>query len=319
MTTNWESKTGRKSEGGVAIKHNAAAEGFVGKNRNTEKEEMNKTKTRCLSLALVIGALALFGSGVAVAQTHGTGMTVTKTCPDPTMPVAQGAAYQCSFAVTNSGDIDHGVANLAVTNTYPWISAGNPGNGPTVAVPCMQGGVPVTALGIAGSGTQTCTGTVDETAPDDCNPEPRQVNDRIAVTGSDAGGTFGPVSGSATNGPVVLGQDCSEIEGRMTGGGSVFAAANRITHGFELHCDELDLPNNLEVNWGRGNNFHLEELLTATCTDDPTIDQRPPGHSPFDTFIGTGIGRCNGESGALISFTFVRRARPVGLRQPEEG
>jgi hypothetical protein len=85
---------------------------------------------------------------------------------------------------------------------------------------------------------------------------------------------------------------------------------NRVTHGFELHCNRFDLPNNLEVNWGRGNRFHLEELLTATCTEDPAIDQTPPGHSPFDTFIGTGIGRCNGESGALIEFTFVDGGEP---------
>ncbi len=91
----------------------------------------------------------------------------------------------------------------------------------------------------------------------------------------------------------------------MTGGGSVFAGVNRVTHGFELHCDELDLPNNLEVNWGRGHRFHLEQLTSAICTEDPDIDQTPPGHSPFDTFIGEGIGRGNGVSGALISFTFV--------------
>jgi hypothetical protein len=419
MKTNWESKTSRKLEGGVAIKQHAAAEGFVGEIHNSEKEQMNKTKSRCLSLALVIGVLALFGSAVAVAQpTHGTGLTVTKTCPDPTLPVAQGQAYQCAFVVTNSGDIDHGVANLVVTNSFPWIAPGDPGNGTPVAAPCMQGGVAVTTLGIAGSGTATCTGTVNETAPNDCNLQARQVNDRIAVTGNDAGGTLGPVSGSATNGPVVSPAQCddglfctddactpgvgctttthpcadtslcttdscdetanaclfdpvvcsdgdlcttdacdpasgsptaclttpvvcddgdfctldacdpatgsttacltepnpdlscADIEGRMTGGGSVFSGVARTTHGFELHCDELDLPNNLEVNWGRGNRFHLEQLTSAICTEDPEIDQTPPGHSPFDTFIGEGIGRCNGVSGAAITFTFVDAGEP---------
>lgn len=274
---------------------------------------MNKIKTRCLGLALAIGVATLLGSSVASAQTHATGLTVTKTCPDPTTPVAQGASFQCTFIITNSGDTAHGVNNLAVTNTYPWISAGNAGNGATVSVPCLQGGIAVTSLGAAGSATASCNGTVTETAPNDCNPSARQVNDRIAVTGVDADtGQFAgaPVSGSATNGPIVSGQACGNINGRMTGGGSVFSGLNRITHGFEVHCNVENLPNNLEVNWGRGNRFHLEELLTATCTEDPDIVQSPPNHSPFDTFIGTGIGTCNGVSGALISFTFVDGGEP---------
>ena len=172
------------------------------------------TKVRCLSLALAVGVLALLGTSAAVAQTHTTGLSVTKTCPDPTTPVAQGDPFQCTFQVTNSGDTAHGVNNLTFTNTYPWVSAGNPGNGPTVAVQCLQGGVPVTALGAAGTATASCSGTVMETAPNDCNPADRQVNDRIAVTGTDADttpGGFGgsPVSGSATNGPIVSGQDCN--------------------------------------------------------------------------------------------------------------
>jgi len=88
----------------------------------------------------------------------------------------------------------------------------------------------------------------------------------------------------------------------MTGGGSVFAAdGQRVTHGFELHCDIEDAPNNLEINWGPGNHFHMEELTSAVCTDDPNIDQHPPKHSPFDTYIGTGTGRVPGAS---VTFTF---------------
>ena len=66
------------------------------------------------------------------------------------------------------------------------------------------------------------------------------------------------------------------LEGRMTGGGSVFTAGGaRVTHGFELHCDTLDVPNRLEINWP-GHRFHLESLISATCSLDPSINARHP-------------------------------------------
>jgi Dictyostelium (slime mold) repeat len=103
---------------------------------------------------------------------------------------------------------------------------------------------------------------------------------------------------------------CVELPGRMTGGGSVFTkGGKRVTHGFELHCDAEVGPNNLEINWPTGNNFHLESLTSATCTDDPAIEPPPPD-AGFDTYVGTGVGRCNGVSGALITFTLTDAGEP---------
>jgi hypothetical protein len=102
------------------------------------------------------------------------------------------------------------------------------------------------------------------------------------------------------------------VEGRMTGGGSVFTTDDvRVTHGFELHCDPLNTPNNLEINWGGGNNFHLTSLLTVTCVNDPNIEPQPP-NAGFDTYIGTGVGTCNGLP-ALISFTLTDAGEPGTL------
>jgi hypothetical protein len=99
--------------------------------------------------------------------------------------------------------------------------------------------------------------------------------------------------------------------GRMTGGGSIFEAdGTRVTHGFEIHCDITDVPNTLEVNWPAANNFHMDTLTSATCTDDPNIHQQPPKSAPFDTFVGTGTGKLNGVAGASISFTFVDAGEP---------
>ena len=103
--------------------------------------------------------------------------------------------------------------------------------------------------------------------------------------------------------------------GRMTGGVSVFTANGmRVTHGFELHCVDDDgqgviEPNNLEVNWGPGNRFHLTQLESAVCTDQPNIDEGNP-EAGFDTMQGSGTGRCNGVSGATIVWRFNDEGEP---------
>ena len=100
------------------------------------------------------------------------------------------------------------------------------------------------------------------------------------------------------------------IEGRMTGGGSVFTDNGmRVTHGFTLHCNISKGPNNLEVNWGKGNKFHLESLDSAFCFDDPSIDEAPPV-AGFDSYRGTGTGRYNGVSGATAEWFFTDAGEP---------
>lgn len=97
------------------------------------------------------------------------------------------------------------------------------------------------------------------------------------------------------------------IQGRMTGGGSI--VGSRTTHGFELHCDATKGSNNLQVNWDKGNKFHLESLTGASCTDTPSLDERPPA-AGFDTYVGSGTGRYNGVSGATAEWTFTDAGEP---------
>ncbi|MDX1587598.1 MAG: choice-of-anchor P family protein [Oleiphilaceae bacterium] len=86
-------------------------------------------------------------------------------------------------------------------------------------------------------------------------------------------------------------EDAADQKGFMTGGGR-FAdeSGDRVTHGFRLECDTGDGPNRLQVNWGAGNSFHLEELTAAACTDDPESEPAPPA-AAFDTYEGEGVGR----------------------------
>ena len=91
------------------------------------------------------------------------------------VPLTSYSSLQHSYARSNTGrtsldktfDVsalglkfsDIAQFNLAVTNQVPF-----PG-GPTTSTVCNQGGSPVTTLGAKGTATDTCTGTVNETAP----------------------------------------------------------------------------------------------------------------------------------------------------------
>lgn len=98
----------------------------------------------------------------------------------------------------------------------------------------------------------------------------------------------------------------------MTGGGSIIGPdGQRVTHAFDLHCDAGTTPNDLEVAWENAH-FHLTQLASVECFDDPAIDQIPP-KAPFDTLHGVGTGDFNGENGAVAEWTFTDAGDP-GLR-----
>ncbi len=97
--------------------------------------------------------------------------------------------------------------------------------------------------------------------------------------------------------------------GRMTGGGSIFTSEGmRVTHGFELHCNASDMPNRLEINW-RHHQFHLLNLTSVACTDDPNIDPGNP-KTNFDTLTATGTGRLDGTDGATIQLKLTDAGEP---------
>ncbi|HVZ12075.1 MAG TPA: hypothetical protein VG965_03515 [Patescibacteria group bacterium] len=132
---------------------------------------------------------------------------------------------------------------------------------------------------------------------------------RITDTSNKADFTNLVADGYDVDGVQAQGLSCSTT-GRMTGGGSVFTAdKTRVTHGFTLYCDSAKGSSNLEINWGKGNNFHLTSLASASCTDDPLINQGHPAAS-FDTYKGTGSGTLNGVAGYTATWTFVDAGEP---------
>jgi hypothetical protein len=86
---------------------------------------------------------------------------------------------------------------------------------------------------------------------------------------------------------------------RITGGGSIFDfTGTRITHGFTLPCVVNGKPggSNLEINRA-GASFHMTDLVSAQCFNDPTIGG--PGQpsagkgSDINTYQGIGEGTYN--------------------------
>jgi hypothetical protein len=140
--------------------------------------------------------------------------------------------------------------------------------------------------------------------------------DLVPFAGGDAVATKSTTTTTTTK-SVVYGADTTDAdlsaapgEMRMTGGGTIAGTTGKISRGFIIRCDLTSkLPNRLEVNWDKGNNFHLEQLTYAKCTDDPSIVPYPPD-AGFDTFDGVGNGKLNGVNGAKIYFRFTDAGEP---------
>jgi hypothetical protein len=112
---------------------------------------------------------------------------------------------------------------------------------------------------------------------------------------------------------TALGSGTIIDEGRFTGGGHTEGWSNKVevkvTHGFQLRCDETDHRQNLQVNW-EGNRFHLEDVENIECHDSYRDEGMPV--AGFDLLKGTGTGRYNGVKGAYIDWKVTDDGEPGG-------
>ena len=156
-----------------------------------------------LSLTLVFGVMLFANAPSALAQ-HVTGLNVTKAIAPPSSP--QGTTVTITVTVENQ-DVDHGVKNLAITNTVPF-----PGGTTSPVVGCASS---LTASdGIPGSGTDFTSCSFQESLPITCSSTNTNVTDQINASGLDnAPGTIFdnlPVSGSASNTVIATPLTCAD-------------------------------------------------------------------------------------------------------------
>lgn len=117
----------------------------------------------------------------------------------------------------------------------------------------------------------------------------------------------GDLFGLCTKGEPTAGISPLLIPRWMTGGGRV---SKQVKHSFRLECPFENvglLPrqtHQIQVNWVKGNKFHLEILDSLVCSNDSALEDG------FDTVKGSGTGRYNSESGATIEFYFSDRGEP---------
>ena len=114
---------------------------------------------------------------------------------------------------------------------------------------------------------------------------------------------------TTTTGPPPPPPPPSAAKGWMSGGGRINTAAGAVTHGFRLECTPTNGPNNLQVNWGPGQSFHLESVTSASCSDNPKLDPGNPT-AGFDTLKGSATGRCNNGGSATATYTLTDDGEP---------
>lgn len=164
-----------------------------------------KSTNLFLTFALVFGVMLLANVPSAMAQ-HTTGLNVSKTVDSAT--AVQGSTVKVTVTVENQ-DRDHGVKNLAITNTVPF-----PG-GTTSPIPgCATTLGP--SDGVPGGGSDFTTCEFEETIPITCSTTNTPITDQVnAMALDDAPGTIFdnlPVSGSATNTVIATPLTCNDNE-----------------------------------------------------------------------------------------------------------
>jgi len=239
---------------------------------------------------------------------------------DPVMP---GDSLTYTVTVNNAGP--ETAENVVVTDTLP---AGVTLVQTSGCTESPEGGVPACSLDnipSGGSAQYTIDVTVDSDAP-------VTLTNTVSVSSDTADSNAN--NNSATEDTTVITPPSTE-DGFMVGGGHVIAPSTsnfpdnlvisekknakvsssdtfKLSHGFELHCNVNNTPNNLQVNW-LGNSFHLEDLESATCIDDGTPNEPPKSPHPgptLDTYTGEGSGRLNGECGASAEWKFTDNGEP---------
>ena len=240
-----------------------------------------------------------------VATVGGRGLLVLALLVS-TLPLVSSARAAINPATTlSTKSVTPGTTVAPGTSVTVTVTETNSGTDPLTGVSVTGGGACAGLFTPAGPISLASLASADFTCVFNAGAAGVTLNWTADGQGTDSLGSPVPTTGEHQAGSVNV---TSPATGRMTGGGRI-TDSTVVTHGFDLHCDPARLPNNLQVNWAGGNRFHLTQLTSVRCIDDPNIAPPPPA-AGFDTYIATGTGRYNGVAGATISFTFTDAGEP---------
>jgi len=273
----------------------------------------------------ISNAVTNIGTVFCTAQIGDSSATSTATVREinPNIDVDKTCVETVS---TSPGTIDY---TIVVTNTGNTLLTGVVLNDATLGISktigsLTAGASDTTTASATGLAAGSYTNTADASGTDQLNTKVMDNDDATCeITGEPDLEYF--VGGGKVIVPNGEDKTNQGKKGEQTTGNAFAKATNKklsdsefiLTHGFQLHCDVQSGPNNLEINW-LGNQFHLEQLTQAICTDDGSVNEPPPstdtsenGPGPTtDVYTGEGFGRYNGVCGAFAEWVFDDNGEP---------
>ena len=210
-----------------------------------------------------------------------------------------------NYTLTKTASPTSGTVGTVITYTYVITNTGNVTLNKISAMDTLLGNITAAfpaSLAPGASGNVTKTRTI-------LNSDVSPINNTVTTVYQVAGLTNQLTRTASASVTIII----PPSQGRWTGGGTIgtgaiIPAGVRVTHGFEFRND-LDKPNNLEVNWG-GNRFHMTQLLAANCFMNLELPPPNPPAAPVNEVIATGIGKYNGVAGYTINFHFTDVGEP---------
>ena len=223
------------------------------------------------------------------------GVTDNTAASTDTDGEAESNWWGCAAGPGNAG-CDSVTANVDFTPFLTSEATGTPCT-PTTTTTTTSSAAPTTTTSTTTTSTTTTTRPTTTTTSTTTTTTKKKTTTTTTPTSTTT--TMRPVSGSMTGG----GNELTTTGQTVTFNGGT---QQRATQGLLLHCNAASQPNNLQVNWAN-NSFHLQQLVSATCSNDGMSPQPPP--AGFDVIQGSGTGKCN-KLAATVTFKFADHGEP---------
>src|SRR5438094_154052 len=238
------------------------------------------------------------------------GVTDNTAASTDTDGEAESNWWGCAAGPGNAG-CDSVTANVDFTPVLTSEATGTPCT-PTTTTTTTSSAAPTTT-----TSSEAPTTTTSSAAPTTTTSSAAPTTTTSSAAPTTTTSSAAPTTTTSSAAPTTTTTTMRPVSGYMTGGGNEPTTTGqmvtfnggtqqRATQGLLLHCNAASQPNNLQVNWAN-NSFHLQQLVSATCSNDGMSPQPPP--AGFDVIQGSGTGKCN-KLAATVTFKFADHGEP---------